>query len=73
MREGIEFQGKNMKSESFPSIIHSLIVGKKCCFYDDYSTDVEAVTRTLMKTEVSNFVFFCPIILRFCAGWYSGD
>jgi len=30
MIEGIEFQGKNMKSESVPSIIHSFIVGKKC-------------------------------------------
>jgi len=31
--------------------------------YDDYSTDVEAVTHTLLKTKVSNFVVFCPTIV----------
>jgi len=65
MREGIEFRGKNMKSESFPSIIHSFIVGKKYGVYDDYSTDIEAVTHTLMKTKVSNFVVFCPTIVSY--------
>jgi hypothetical protein len=65
MLGGIEFRGKNMKSESFPSIIHSFIVGKKCCVYDDYSTDVEAVTHTLMKTNVSNFVVFSPTTVSY--------
>jgi len=31
MLGGIEFQAKNMKSESFPNIIHSFMVVKKCC------------------------------------------
>jgi hypothetical protein len=39
--------------------------GKKYCFYDGYSTDVEAVTHALMKTKVSNFVLFCSCTLGY--------
>ena len=38
---------------------------KECCVYDDYSTDFEAVTPTLMKTEISNFVVFYPTIVSY--------
>jgi hypothetical protein len=71
MREGNEFQGKNMKRESFPSIVNSFTVGKKCCVYDDYSTDVEAVTHTLTKNKESNFVVFCPTIVSY--SFMQGD
>jgi hypothetical protein len=54
-----------MKSESVPSIIHSFIVGKKCFFCDDHSTDDEAATHSLMKTKVSNFAVFCPTVVSY--------